>query len=308
MIKFFKLFMNLLYGLFTMGIIAITIWGANWLVNTGGQSYDVPNLIVNETDDETRTIYFSDIVRFNVVSIANAHKSHEIFFGNQNTGEEYILWRSVPVNWLNKALTWTKNVTVAVLSPSYEIEQMDRYRHALFVTKVPGTDRYITIDSDEITVDNYTDSQYSIYGIIFGSSLNPIAVGTEFKEYKAEADGDWWLIAVGTEFEGHEEKPNGFRWIFKQTPLSDFKFKNEVAKFDKYRSSDYDEFEKFLVNKSVAKWAFAEMLIIFSLTIFVVYQNPIDFTRNNKGVTEIDRGFLPRIPKPRRRERKLRKR
>jgi len=67
---------------------------------------------------------------------------------------------------------------------------MDRYRHALFVTKVPGTDRYITIDSDEITVDNYTDSQYSIYGIIFGSSLNPIAVGTEFKEYKAEADGD----------------------------------------------------------------------------------------------------------------------
>jgi hypothetical protein len=288
MIKFFKIFMNLLYGLFTMGIIAMIVWGANWLVNTGGQSYDVPNLIENEDDDDTRTIYFSDIVSFNMVSIANAHKSHEIFFGNEDTGEEYILWRSVPVGWLNKGMTWTKNVLVATLSPSYEIEQMDRYRHALFVTKLPDTDRYVTIDSSEITVENYTDSQYDVYGIVFGRKLEPLAVGTEFTYEEIVEDGVWW--------------------VFKHTPLSDFKFKNEVAKFEKYRGVDYDEFDNFLINKPVAKWAFAEMLIIFALTVFVVYQNPIDFNRNSRGVTEVDRGFLPRIPLPKRRERKLRKR
>jgi hypothetical protein len=56
-----------------------------------------------------------------------------------------------------------------------------------------------------------------------------------------------------------------------------------------------------LINKPVAKWAFAEILIIVIITGFVVYQNPIDFTKNESGVTEINRIFLPKLPMPRRR-------
>jgi hypothetical protein len=33
----------------------------------------------------------SDVIDFNLTSVANAHKSHEIFLGNEDTGEEYIL-------------------------------------------------------------------------------------------------------------------------------------------------------------------------------------------------------------------------
>jgi len=282
MIKFFRLFMNLLYGIFTMGVVAIIVWGANWLVNTGGKSYDVPNLVTNVEDDIDRTIYFSDIIKFDAVSIANAHKSHEIFLGNQDTGEEYILWRAVPVAWFNKSVTWSKNVLVAILSPSYEIEQMDRYRYALFVTNIPGSDKYITIESDEITLDNYTQ----VYGIVYGSKFDPLTVGTEFTKDEIKANGAWWTL--------------------KETDLYDFEFENEIIKFEKYNHEDYDQFEKFLVNKPVAKWAFAEIIIIFALTIFVVYQNPIDFSKNDRGVTEVDRGFLPRIPMPHKRERKHR--
>jgi hypothetical protein len=57
------------------------------MVNTGGESYDVPNLVGNIDDDPTRTIYFSDIIEFNTVSISNATKSHEIFIGGI---DEYI--------------------------------------------------------------------------------------------------------------------------------------------------------------------------------------------------------------------------
>lgn len=290
MIRFFKVFMNILYGIFTMGVIALIVWGANWLVNTGGETYDVPNLVANENDDACRVIYFSDIIDFNMVSIANAHKSHEIFLGNEETGEEYIFWRILPVGWLNRSLTWTKNVIVATVSPSYEMEQMDNYRYAHFVTQHPTIpNMYITIDSSEVTVDNYDDlALYDIYGIIYGSKLDPIEVGESFTKEEIVADGAWW--------------------VFKLTPLSDFQFSNEVIKFEKYNGEDYDVFEKFLTNKPVVKWAFAEILIIFTLTIFVVYQNPIDFNRNARGVTEVDRGFLPRIPLPKRRERKHRKR
>lgn len=284
MIRFFKLFINLLYGTFTMGIIAIIVWGSNWVVNIGGESYDVPNLVSNLDDDTGKTIYFSDIIDFNTVSIMNAHKSHEIFLGNEKTGEEYILWRVIPVGWFNKSVTWVKNVVVATLSPSYEIEQMDNYRYAYFVTQHPTIpNMYIAIDSSEINVTNYKEETYDIYGIVYGNKLDPIHIGDSFTKQEVMSDGSWW--------------------IFKDTPLADFNFENEVIKFDKYNGEDYDRFEKFLDNKPVAKWAFSEIIIIFALTFFVVYQNPIDFTRNERGVTEINRGFLPRLPMPRRRER-----
>ena len=61
MIRLFKIFMNILYGIFTMGVIALIVWSANWLVNTGGETYDVPNLVGNQEDDLDRTVYFSDI-------------------------------------------------------------------------------------------------------------------------------------------------------------------------------------------------------------------------------------------------------
>jgi hypothetical protein len=271
-----------------MGIIAIIVWTSNWLVNTGGETYDVPNLIRNEMDDPDRTIYFSDIVKFDMVSISNAHKSHEIFLGNSDTGEEYIFWRLVPVGWFNRSLTWSKNVVVAIVSPSYEIEQMDSYRHAMFITPHPTIpNAYITIDSSEINSNNYNDSTFDIHGIVFGNTLHPLEVGQSFTKEEVLSNGRFKDMLINRDY-------------------IDFKFKNEVIKFEKYNSEEYDQFQKFLVNKPVAKWAFAEMIIIFSLTLFVVYQNPIDFTRNERGVTEIDRTFLPRIPLPKRRERKYR--
>jgi len=288
MIRFFKFFINLLYATFTMGFVAIIVWGSNWLVNTGGESYDVPNLVSNQNDDLTRTIYFSDVIDFNLTSISNAHKSHEIFLGNEDTGEEYILWRAIPVRWFNKSMTWVKNVVVATVSPSYEMEQMDNYRYAMFITEHPDLPHtYITIDSTQINLENYEDEEFQIFGIIYGNKLDPMEVGQTITEEEVLANGKFKDILINREY-------------------FDFAFKNEVAKFVKYNGADYDSFEKFLVNKPVAKWAFAEIIIIFSLTIFVVYQNPIDFTRNERGVTEIDRTFLPRIPMPRRRERRYR--
>lgn len=292
MIRFFKVFINLLYGIFTMGAIAIVVWGANWMVNTGGQSYDVPNLISNSDDDTEKTIYFADIVEFNIVSISNAHKSHEVFLGNEVNGQETILWGAIPIGWFNRSLSWTKNVFVAVLSPSYEIEQMDRYRHAFFLIEEPvevgedATGRYIEIDPVGMDENNYGD--YDIYGIIYRNQLDPLVT------YETFSSEDITRYGVG----------NNAQNLFEGEATIDFNFKNEIIKFNKYNGSEYDQFEKFLVNKPVAKWAFAEILIIFALTVFVVYQNPIDFTKNNKGVNEMDRSFLPRLPMPKRRERR----
>lgn len=287
MIRFFKVFINLLYGTFTMGIIAIIVWGANWMVNTGGHPYDVPNLITNDADDPEKTIYFSDVVNFNLTSVGNAHKSHEIFIGNERNGEEE-LFKFIPMGWFNRTVTWTKNVVIAIVSPSYEIEQMDRYRHAFFLIEDPAllTGHYVMIDYQDF--ENGTYKVSDIYGIIYGSKSEPIIPGTVITRTQVEENG-----ARNDEFQS-------IRKI-------DFKFDNEIAKYKKYNDVEYESFEKFLVNKPVAKWAFAEIIIIFALTIFVVYQNPIDFAKNERGVTEINRGPLPRIPMPKRREKRYRR-
>lgn len=298
MIKFFKIFINMLYAFFTMGMIAIVVWGANWMVNTGGESYDVPNLVSNLDDDVDRTIYFSDIISFDAVSISNATRSHEIFLGDT---DEYILWRAVPVHWLNVSMTWVKNVTIAVLSPSYEIEQMERYRYSMFITKLyPDdltSDVYVVIDPTityvdingmtvTIRIDKENYNRFDTYGIVYGDKDNPIEIGTEFTYQEVTELGVLWRF---------------------DTPIEDLSLNdtavqfNEVSKYDKYNLEDYDQFEKFITNKPVAKWAFAEIIIIVIITGFVVYQNPIDFTRNESGVTEINRTFLPRLPLPKRR-------
>lgn len=295
MIKFFRIFINMLYAFFTMGMIAIIAWGANWMVNTGGESYDVPNLIANKDDDPSRTIYFSDIIEFDGVSISNAARSHEIFIGDT---DEYIFWRAINVRWLNTGLTWVKNVTIAILSPSFEIEQMGRYRYASFVTRETRLNEggfpyelYVVIDSSNITLENYKYLEYDIYGILHGSKEASYEVGQEFTYEQVKELGAGWKWA-------HEDDPDVDDDMVDEALNSLY---NEVSKFDKYNREEYAEFDKFLVNKPVVKWAFAEIIIIIIITGFVVYQAPIDFTKTESGVTEINKTFFPRIPLPRRR-------
>lgn len=246
MVKFFKWFINILYAVFTMGMIALLIWGANWAVNTGGKNEDVPNLIKNEAD-VPHTIYFSDIIGFESVSILNAHRSHEIFIDSARDGSEKFWF--IPMAWANRSISWTKNIFVAVLSPSYEIEQMEKYRGAV---------------------------------MIYGEDNNPSGI---------DFDGD------GT------PDTTAINWI-NGGPVPNLSFRNELKKYEKYNLEDYDKYVKFLDNKPVVKWAFAEILIILALTFFVVYQNPIDFKRTEDGVTEINKSFLPRLPLPKRRVKK----
>lgn len=298
MIKFFKIFINMLYAGFTMGMIALVAWGANWMVNTGGDTADVPNLVSN-VEDDTNTIYFRDIISFDMVSISNATRSHEVIIGGT---DETILFDAIPVRWANVAMTWLKNVSTAVFSPSYEIEQMERYRYAMFVTKVipddPTSDVYVVIDpfieiTDstgmmiQVRIDKLNYRHFDTYGIVYGSHENPIEIGDEFSYSEVEAQGKMWKYDTPVPDLSLNDEPTQF---------------NEISKYDKYNREEYNQFEKFLINKTVVKWAFAEIIMIMVLTGFVVYQNPIDFTKDeNSGVTEINRSFFPRIPTPKRR-------
>ena len=178
---------------------------------------------------------------------------------------------------------------------------MERYRYAVFVTKlypddmtsdvyvvIDPTKTYINLDgelvTDRINKENY--KSFDTYGIIYGDQENPIEIGTEFTYDEVVENGVLWRYDTPVDHLSLNDTAVQF---------------NEVSKYDKYNLEAYDQFEKFLVNKPVAKWAFAEIIIIIIVTGFVVYQNPIDFTRNESGVTEINRTFLPRLPMPRRR-------
>jgi hypothetical protein len=121
------------------------------------------------------------------------------------------------------------------VSPSYEIEQMDSYRHAMFITPHPTIpNAYITIDSSEINSNNYNDSTFDIHGIVFGNTLHPLEVGQSFTKEEVLSNGRFKDMLINRDY-------------------IDFKFKNEVIKFEKYNSEEYDQFQKFLVNKPVAK-------------------------------------------------------
>lgn len=251
MINFFKMFVNFLYFLFTLGLIALIAWGANAAVNIGGSNEDVPNLIKKESDSED-TIYFSDVFGFFGLSVQNAHNSHEVYI---NTGrhDEEKLW-FIQMGWANRTISWTKNVFIAVFAPSYEIEQVEKYRNATL-----------------------------------------------------EYDGEL-VISINFNNEKYEDVP---RWLKDGTEAWDNPiFKNTLSKYNKYNQIDengndpYEYYDKFMNNKSVVKWAFAEVILIVFLSFIVVYQNPIDFKQTNDGVTEMSKSFIPKFPKPRRRQKK----
>lgn len=254
MIKLFKLFVNFLYFLFTLGLIALIMWGANGAVNIGGSNEDVPNLIKKESDSDD-TIYFSDVFGFFSLSVQNAHSSHEVYI---NTGrhDEEKLW-FIQMGWANRTISWTKNVFIAVFAPSYEIEQVEKYRNATL----------------------------------------------EDLEY----DGDLVVSKINFNNGKYEDVP---RWLNDGTgPYDNPTFKNTLSKYYKYNQDEdgndpYGYYDKFMDNKSVVKWAFAEVIIIVVLSFIVVYQNPIDFKQTNDGVTEMSKSFIPKFPKPRRRPKK----
>lgn len=256
--KIFKWFLTLLYGIITTGIVSLVVWGANAAVNIGGSNEDVPNLIRKESDSEN-TIYFSDVVGFFALSVQNAHNSHEVYI---NTGrhDEEKLW-FIQMGWANKTISWTKNVFIAVFAPSYEIEQVEKYRNATL----------------------------------------------EDLEY----DGDLVVSKINFNNGKYEDVP---RWLNDGTgPYDNPTFKNTLSKYYKYNQDEdgndpYGYYDKFMNNKSAVKWAYAEIIIIIVLTMYVVYQNPIDFERTNDGTTEISNNLIPRVPRPRKRRNKNKER
>lgn len=269
MIKFFKLFINFLYFLFTLGLIALIMWGANAAVNVGGSNEDVPNLIKKESDSEN-TIYFSDVFGFFALSVQNAHKSSEVFiYQLDSEGKPIEKFWFIPMSWANKTMTWTKNVFIAIFAPSHEIEQMQRYRYASV---------YGPYDVSDGVLD---DDTYRDYYIDFNSN-GKFDTGEDIRQFN-DIEGNY---------------------------IENQKFLNEMNRYNKYNQIDeeqidmYEKFDKFMNNKPVVKWAFAEVIIIVVLSFIVVYQNPIDFKQTNDGVTEMSKSFIPKFPKPRRRPKK----
>ena len=275
MIKLFKLFVNFLYFLFTLGLIALIMWGANAAVNIGGSNEDVPNLIKKvsedpEKSDSENTIYFSDVFGFTMTSVQNAHKSREVFIYQLGSeGKPIEKFWFIPMGWANKTMTWTKNVFIAVFAPSHEIEQMQRYRYASVYGPYDGPHA------------DLNDETYRSYYIDFNSN-GEFDTGEDIRQFN--------------DIEGKH--------------IENQKFLNEMNRYNKYNQIDeeqidmYEKFDKFMNNKPVVKWAFAEVIIIVVLSFIVVYQNPIDFKQTNDGVTEMSKSFIPKFPKPRRRPKK----
>lgn len=280
MTKLFKIFINLLYSIFTMGLLAIVIWGANWSVNIGGASHDVPNLIENTTDDPNQTIYFSDVGSFTWTSIKNAHLSKEVIIDTSRDGSEKFWF--IPVGWLNKGLTWTKNVFVAVLMPSYELEQVEKYRNSKLVI----SDKYP--DGIFEAIEFYSpegELVETIYFLPFYGKGNKI--------YQSPRDLNHIF-----KYEKYNQVDSG---VIYQKLATGEEFDRSIVETDVY-----ERFDKFYDNKPAVKWAFAEVVIIIVMTILIVYNNPIDFAKNDQGVTEIKGNIMPRVPRPRRREKKNR--
>jgi hypothetical protein len=76
---------------------------------------------------------------------------------------------------------------------------MDRYRYAIFVTKETRVnelgfpyDVYVTVDSSEVTLDNYDHLGYDIYGILHGTITDPYEVGEEFTYEQVKELGAAW--------------------------------------------------------------------------------------------------------------------
>lgn len=267
MIKFFKWFINLLYFFFTLALVALLVWGANGLTNTAGDNKDVPNLIKTEKDHPD-TVYFSDVFAFSGTSITNAHKSREIYIDTNRDGSEK-LW-FVPMAWANKTITWSKNVFVAVFSPSYEMEQLDKYRNA----EIIEVERLI--ENPVIEGETY---KYTTQVIRFRDEKHP--------------DIDRWVVIFDKE--GTDIQLPNAKWA------------NQISKYNKYNLENYNNYMKFIENKTVVKWAFAEVMIIVVLSFVIVYQNPIEFKNGENGTTEMTKSFIPKMPRPRRRQKRDRR-
>ena len=53
------------------------------------------------------------------------------------------------MGWANRTISWTKNVFIAVFAPSYEIEQVEKYRNAT-----------LEYDGDLVVSINFNNEKY----------------------------------------------------------------------------------------------------------------------------------------------------